>query len=89
MRNCMKWTYLGESVEVCDFLTFVRVHRKRTATAAAAGHDIHPFERWATLTTNGDTTFTFAAHTDSPITVVAPAAIGMTLRRWLERPTEA
>ena len=84
MRNCIKWSYLGQSFEVCDFMTFFRLHRRETATAAAAVHDIHPSERWASVVRDGDEVFTFAAHTHAPITVVAPTAVGTTFRRWLE-----
>lgn len=83
MRNCMKW-YLEQSFEVCDFVTFFRVHRQETATTPAVVHDIHPSEPWSFTFKDGHEVFTSAAHTNAPITVVAPAAVGTAFRRWLE-----
>lgn len=80
----MKWSYLGESFEVCDFTAFFRVHRHGTATSTAAVHDVHPSDHWTTVARDGSEVFTFAARSGSPITVVAPAAVGAIFRRWLD-----
>ena len=84
MRNCMKWSYLGESFEVCDFTAFFRVHRHGTATSTAAVHDVHPSDHWTTVVKDGSEVFTFAARSGSSIRVVAPAAVGAIFRRWLD-----
>jgi len=80
----MKWSYLGESFEVCDFTAFFRVRRHETNTSTAAVHEVHPSDHWTTVAKDGSEVFTFAAPSGSPITVVAPAAVGAIFRRWLD-----
>jgi hypothetical protein len=80
----MKWSHLGEAYEVCDFTTFFRLHRRVTAAGTAAVRDVDASEQWACMVADGDTVFTFAIDSDSPMTVVAPGAVGAALSGWLE-----
>jgi hypothetical protein len=80
----MKWTHLGETYEVCDFTTVFRLHRRMTAANSAAVCDVDAPEQGACTVTGGDTIFTFAIDSNSPMIVVAPGAIGSALSGWLE-----
>jgi len=85
----MKWSYRGESFEVCDFTSFFRLHRRATATTPATVRDIYPFERWAYKVDDGDEVLIFAAEKSPPIGVIAPSSVVRTFRRWPERLTSA